>query len=240
MSLRMTDDQISQALLLLNASASVKWRIHDKKLQADFKFADFHQAFEFMTAVAQVAQQMNHHPEWMNVYDRLTVQLTTHDAGGLTLLDFQLARAMADLRQVLLHPESRAVQTANTPLPDALRAWVQAFNSADLNAMRHCYANDAVLWGTYATQSIEGRHGVCGYFQQVFDSGRQVQVHVLSHQIRHDIGMQIGIGSCRFVSQENAVEVSAEARFTFVWRSVAGIDQIVSHHSSVMPVPKIT
>ena len=238
MPLLMTADQVNQALLPLNASPFTQWHIHEKKLQADFKFIDFNQAFEYMTAVAQVAQQMNHHPEWMNVYDRVTVQLTTHDAGGLTLLDFQLAQAMVDLRQALFGSQTSPIDTLTKPLPDALHAWVQAFNQADLNAMRLCYANDSVLWGTYATQSIEGRQGVCDYFQKVFESGRQVQVHVLSHQFRHDIGMQIGIGSYRFVSQENGVQVSVEARFTFVWRAVAGVAHIVSHHSSLMPQQK--
>ena len=48
----------------------------------------------FMNAVAEVAERMNHHPEWTNVYNRVNVRLTTHDAGGLTQLDFDLAQAM--------------------------------------------------------------------------------------------------------------------------------------------------
>lgn len=57
----------------------------------DFKFADFVQAFAFMTRVALVAEKRDHHPEWSNVYNRVSIRLTTHDAGGLTARDFDLA-----------------------------------------------------------------------------------------------------------------------------------------------------
>lgn len=59
-----------------------------------FVFADFVQAFGFMTKVALVAERMDHHPEWSNVYKTVNVLLTTHDAGGLTVKDVELARAM--------------------------------------------------------------------------------------------------------------------------------------------------
>lgn len=57
-----------------------------------FEFEDFNAAFGFMTRVALKAEQMNHHPEWSNVYNRVEVQLTTHDADGVTALDVELAR----------------------------------------------------------------------------------------------------------------------------------------------------
>lgn len=57
-----------------------------------FTFADFKQAFAFMTRVALKAEQMDHHPEWANVYNRVDVTLTTHDAGGVTALDVALAK----------------------------------------------------------------------------------------------------------------------------------------------------
>lgn len=59
-----------------------------------FEFKTFNAAFGFMTRVAMVAEQMNHHPEWFNVYNRVDVTLSTHDAGGVTEKDFKLAAAM--------------------------------------------------------------------------------------------------------------------------------------------------
>ena len=64
-----------------------------------FRFADFNAAFGFMTRVALKAETMNHHPEWSNVYDRVEVLLTTHDAGGVTGLDVALAQFMDDAAQ---------------------------------------------------------------------------------------------------------------------------------------------
>jgi 4a-hydroxytetrahydrobiopterin dehydratase len=63
-------------------------------IQKTFAFADFNEAFGFMTRAALVAEKMNHHPEWSNVYKRVTVVLTTHEAGGLTERDIALAEAM--------------------------------------------------------------------------------------------------------------------------------------------------
>jgi 4a-hydroxytetrahydrobiopterin dehydratase len=59
-----------------------------------FKFKNFRKAFAFMTEMAIVAEKMNHHPEWFNVYNRVEVKLTTHDSGGVTELDLKLAAAM--------------------------------------------------------------------------------------------------------------------------------------------------
>ena len=60
-------------------------------IKRDFKFADFNQAFAFMTKVALVAEKMDHHPEWFNVYNRVEITLSTHDAGGLSARDIALA-----------------------------------------------------------------------------------------------------------------------------------------------------
>lgn len=62
-------------------------------IRREFVFADFVQAFAFMTRVALVAEKSDHHPEWSNVYNRVAITLTTHDAGGLTAKDVALARA---------------------------------------------------------------------------------------------------------------------------------------------------
>lgn len=70
------------------------WTLDEGKLYAEFRFADFSEAFAFMTRSALVAEQMNHHPEWFNVYSQVRVHLTTHDAGGITQKDLDLAAKM--------------------------------------------------------------------------------------------------------------------------------------------------
>lgn len=74
------------------------WRECDDRdaIAKTFKFRDFVEAFGFMAQVALVAERMNHHPEWSNVYNRVEVVLTTHDSGGLTDKDVRLAHAMED------------------------------------------------------------------------------------------------------------------------------------------------
>jgi 4a-hydroxytetrahydrobiopterin dehydratase len=62
-----------------------------KAISRDVKFADFKQAFAFMTRVAAEADRMDHHPEWSNVYNTVSIRLTTHDSGGLTQSDIKLA-----------------------------------------------------------------------------------------------------------------------------------------------------
>jgi 4a-hydroxytetrahydrobiopterin dehydratase len=69
------------------------WRLaaDGKSIERQFRFADFRAAFAFMTRVALAAERADHHPEWFNVYNRVDVRLSTHDAGGLTDHDFALA-----------------------------------------------------------------------------------------------------------------------------------------------------
>ncbi|MGD2082398.1 MAG: 4a-hydroxytetrahydrobiopterin dehydratase [Chromatiales bacterium] len=91
----LSDDQIETRLNELNASASgEKWSVRDGKLTKRFVFKDFVQAFGFMTQAAIHAQSMDHHPEWLNVYKKVDVRLATHEAGGITDLDFELAGRM--------------------------------------------------------------------------------------------------------------------------------------------------
>ncbi len=73
------------------------WQIDAGKLHRDFEFANFVEAFGFMTQVALVAEKMDHHPEWSNVYNRVSVDLTTHDVDGITELDFALALEMQSI-----------------------------------------------------------------------------------------------------------------------------------------------
>ena len=70
------------------------WNLEQDKLHRVFKFKNFVEAFGFMSQIAILAEKMDHHPEWSNVYSRVEVFLTTHDAGGITELDFELAAKM--------------------------------------------------------------------------------------------------------------------------------------------------
>jgi 4a-hydroxytetrahydrobiopterin dehydratase len=93
----MNTQDAQQAFAVLQQQAQAPWQLQDDSLQTQWKFKNFLQAMAFMNAVAEVAERMNHHPEWSNVYNRVNVRLTTHDAGGLTVLDFELAQAMDSL-----------------------------------------------------------------------------------------------------------------------------------------------
>ena len=70
------------------------WSAREGKLHREYAFADFTHAFGFMAAAATIAEAMNHHPDWRNVYNKVTVDLSTHDVGGLTELDLELARRL--------------------------------------------------------------------------------------------------------------------------------------------------
>jgi 4a-hydroxytetrahydrobiopterin dehydratase len=72
------------------------WRLAPDRraIRREFQFVDFAQAFSFMSEVALVAERRKHHPDWQNIYNRVAISLTTHDAGGLTRRDFDLAGAI--------------------------------------------------------------------------------------------------------------------------------------------------
>jgi len=70
------------------------WSVASGKLHREYRFPDFVHAFGFMATAAIAIEKMNHHPEWFNVYNRVTVDLTTHDAGGITQKDVDLARLL--------------------------------------------------------------------------------------------------------------------------------------------------
>jgi 4a-hydroxytetrahydrobiopterin dehydratase len=92
---KLTAAEVAECLGELNADGA-DWVLVEGKLQRTFQFADFVAAFAFMTRCALIAERMNHHPEWFNVYRTVRIELTTHDAGGLTSLDFALARSMSE------------------------------------------------------------------------------------------------------------------------------------------------
>ncbi len=89
---RLTDTEIATALDGLDG-----WELVDGKLHRALRFPDFSSAFGFMAAAATVAEKMDHHPEWSNVYSKVVVDLTTHDAEGVTELDVRLAGRMSEL-----------------------------------------------------------------------------------------------------------------------------------------------
>ncbi len=92
MSKKLDETALREALAALEA-----WSLEAGKLHREYRFPDFVTAFGFMSSVALVAEAMNHHPEWQNVYNRVVVDLVTHDAGGITEKDLALARRMDDL-----------------------------------------------------------------------------------------------------------------------------------------------
>lgn len=94
MAKKLTDSEINDALIRLPGWTR---HAHREAISRTFRFADFSAAFGFMTRVALAAERMNHHPEWFNVWNKVDVTLTTHDAGGLTRLDMDLAAAMNTL-----------------------------------------------------------------------------------------------------------------------------------------------
>ena len=90
--MRLSESDIDEELKKLSG-----WNVKDDKLHKEFQFDNFNQAFGFMTRAAMEIEKMNHHPEWFNVYNRITVDLTTHEAGGITNNDVNLARILNSL-----------------------------------------------------------------------------------------------------------------------------------------------
>jgi 4a-hydroxytetrahydrobiopterin dehydratase len=88
---KLSDDERARAVSTLNGWADVDGR---DAITKTFKFTDFNEAFGFMTRVALLAEKADHHPEWFNVYSRVEVTLATHDAGGVTQNDIDMAAFM--------------------------------------------------------------------------------------------------------------------------------------------------
>jgi 4a-hydroxytetrahydrobiopterin dehydratase len=85
----LTDAELSKVRAELSG-----WDVDAHRLARSFRFADFAEAFGFMARIALAAEKLDHHPNWSNVYNRVEVELSTHDAGGVTALDVELARRM--------------------------------------------------------------------------------------------------------------------------------------------------
>lgn len=94
--------ELTAALTTLNTEGLPPWRLDGDRLVKDFTFKNFVQAFGFMTQVALHAEALNHHPDWSNCYHRVSISLTTHDMGGLTVLDFKLAQKIENAAKPLV------------------------------------------------------------------------------------------------------------------------------------------
>ena len=92
----MTISELTEAERSAALSGMSGWRLarEGKAITRDITFADFSEAFAFMTRVALLAEKSDHHPEWFNVYNRVEITLTTHDAGGLSTRDIAMAKAI--------------------------------------------------------------------------------------------------------------------------------------------------
>lgn len=90
--MRLSPDEIDDEIKNLPG-----WSVVNEKLHREIQFDSFNQAFGFMTRAAMEIEKMNHHPEWFNVYNRLTIDLMTHDAGGITRNDINLAKVLNSL-----------------------------------------------------------------------------------------------------------------------------------------------
>ena len=93
MAIKLSEEEVRERLETLTG-----WRLSDDGcLEKNFQFSDFGEAFAFMTRIALIAEKMDHHPDWTNVYNRLHIKLSSHDANGLTKRDFKLAHAVDGL-----------------------------------------------------------------------------------------------------------------------------------------------
>lgn len=90
-STQMDQQTIARQLALLNNPLNNTWTLRNNRIKKDFVFSNFKQALNFMVRVGRHADDLDHHPEWSNIYNKVSVALTTHSAGGVTDLDFKLA-----------------------------------------------------------------------------------------------------------------------------------------------------
>jgi 4a-hydroxytetrahydrobiopterin dehydratase len=92
----LTEEEIQQEIQTIK-----EWKIINQSLIKQFVFKDFKSAMQFMNLVAEEAEKLDHHPDWMNSYNRVIVTLITHSKGGITQLDFMLARKMEEVREIV-------------------------------------------------------------------------------------------------------------------------------------------
>ena len=92
---KLSDTEINKKLEKLEG-----WEFPENSIQTKFEFEDFKETFSIMTRIAFEAEAQQHHPEWTNVYNTLSITLSTHDAGGVTEKDFKMAKTIEDLIQI--------------------------------------------------------------------------------------------------------------------------------------------
>jgi len=85
---KLTAQAVQEKLVTINQ----EWKLNEDHIQREVIFKDFKRAFSFMTSVAFIAEKNNHHPDWSNVYNKVIISLSTHEAGGLTERDFDMAK----------------------------------------------------------------------------------------------------------------------------------------------------
>tara|TARA_Y100000782_G_C10163184_1_gene256499 strand:+ start:184 stop:495 length:312 start_codon:yes stop_codon:yes gene_type:complete len=91
---KLSENEIKNELIKVKG-----WTINKNKLTKTFEFRDFEDAFTFMTRIAMEVEKMNHHPEWFNIYNKVKIELTTHDVNGISNFDFKLAKIINDIEQ---------------------------------------------------------------------------------------------------------------------------------------------
>ncbi len=93
----MQDRLLEKSELEETISKFPKWEYQEESLKRDFTFSDFREAFEFMVQVAEIAETLNHHPDWSNSWNKVSIAISTHSAGGLTALDLKFVEKVESL-----------------------------------------------------------------------------------------------------------------------------------------------
>ena len=93
---KLSPNEVQNHLNSLNTPLDQHWVVRQSRISKQFKFKDFTSALKFMRDVASIAEQLNHHPDWSNSYNRVSIELTTHSVGGLSRLDFEMASRIED------------------------------------------------------------------------------------------------------------------------------------------------
>lgn len=113
MTARLPNEVIEKGLGILNQSAQGEWKMLNNKLRLELTFESFRMALEFMNVAANYAEKFDHHPVWCNIYNRVIIDLLTHEVGGITEKDFELAAAINGVASQFISPEKSAPDTTN-------------------------------------------------------------------------------------------------------------------------------